>query len=124
MPTPDSLVAGHGQSMALSSITTPAYNGAGTFDEKTSTVATTTFLAIPSQPRSRELPLQLQGQEMLRLTVPSSLNVQAERPGRPDRVTWNGALYEVLEVRDDKHPMTGVRKKTVLLARVAHPQPA
>lgn len=121
--TPDGLVARHGESVTHSVVTTAAYDSVGAFDEAASTIATATLKAIVSQPSSREQQLRYQGQADLRLTVPSGTDVSAQRAGRPDRFLVRGQRYEVLEVRQDKHPFvgTGVPKTTVVLTRLSDP---
>jgi hypothetical protein len=124
MPTPDSLVASRGEDVVHSVITAAVYDAAGAFDESASSKTTTTIKAIVSLPSSKELFINIQSQPMLRLTVQSTVEVSAQRPGRPDRFTVRGEPYEVIEVRVDRHPFVSTRKTTVILTRVATPSQA
>lgn len=121
MPTPDSIVTARGEAVTLNRVTTAVYSG-GVLDEAASTIQSVATKAVVSVPRQVEVPASAQGQEALRLTVLSSLDVRADRAGRRDRFTVRGRLYEVIEVKDDTHALRGTRKKSILLAQLAIPQ--
>jgi hypothetical protein len=118
---PDDVVASLGENVVHSRVTAAVYDAPGAFSEAASTIATATIKAIVSQPSERQLPVRLQGANAFKLTVPSSTDVKSDRAGRPDRFTVRGILCEVQEVRDDLHPATKARKKTVLVAAVSVP---
>lgn len=117
MTSPDALVARLGEVVSLSRITVPVYDANGSFSESLSAKVVEDVRAIVSQPRERDLPPRMQGQESLRLTVASTVDIRGDRSGRPDRVTARGRVYDVIEVRDDRHPFMATRKRTVLLAQ-------
>lgn len=122
MTNPDAVVTARGEAATLSRVTAVVYDAHGTYSEALSTVTSTAFQCIVSVPRQRELPPSMAGQEALRITVLSTLDVRADRPGRRDRVSVRGRTYEVIETHADKHPLTGIAKQTVLLAQLPIPQ--
>lgn len=117
MTSPDAEVTAYGETVTLRHINAAVFTADDTFDEAASTLTDTAVKAIVSQPSEKEL-RAYQGREQvpeLRLTVLSSVDVRSDRPGRPDWVVRGGRTYQVFEVRDDRHPWTGDRKKSVLL---------
>ena len=116
MVNPDLLVAAKGESVSLIHVTVAVYDG-DDFDDENSTIPTTPILAIVSLPSEKDL-RAFQGRQALptlRLTVLSTTDIKADRPGRNDRIERDGHLYQVEEVRSDRHPFVGVPKKTVFL---------
>lgn len=119
MVSPDLLVAAHGESVDLLRVTAAVFTD-DNLDEANSTVTTTSIKAIASLPSEKEL-RSFQGRQKiptLRLTVATATDIRSDRLGRNDRVRRGGVLYEVAEVRNDRHPLVGVTKKTVYLVPI------
>lgn len=117
MTNPNAIIERHGEQVTLERVTSPAFDGYDELDEDASTIETVTIEAFISNPTEEEL-LRLEGRasrQSLKATVDSSVDIAADRTGRPDVVTRNGTDYKVAEVRDDVHPMVDIEKKTVFL---------
>ncbi|PSG97494.1 hypothetical protein BRD56_05415 [Thermoplasmatales archaeon SW_10_69_26] len=118
MATPDQLVENHGQEVTIERLVDPVKDTDwdDLLDEDESGYEQETVDAIVSRPSDEEHTVDL-GQGTIarrRLTVSSATGVSEQRNGRPDRVEINGDVYEVVEVRDDEHPLASVQKKTVV----------
>lgn len=116
MTNPNAL-AGDGESVTLERVTNPVFDEYDELDENASTIENVTISAFLSQPSEKELS-RLEGKtsmQSLKATVDSSVDIKADRTGRPDAVIRNGQRFKVTEVRADRHPMVGIEKTTVFL---------
>lgn len=113
----DPIVKAQGVDVSILRVTNATYDAWDTLDPATMTTATETVKAIVSQ--------NVKGWEWVDsgriqrpacvITVPSGTDLKAEREGRADRVTINGVLFEVREVRDQTHPFTKHKKLSASL---------
>jgi len=117
---PNDIVAEHGVTVTHEYVTDYALDDNGQVDPDSIVTATDEVPAIVSQP-SEEDTQRLEGRLStggLRLTVASDRDVSGDRGGRRDRFHVDGEAYEVVEVRDDEHPITGAAKQTVIVDRL------
>ncbi len=120
MSGPDTLVSQYGQAVTHEYVTDYSLTAAGQVDTSSVVTTTDTIDAVISQP-SEEDTQRIEGRLSAgarQLTVASSVDIQATRGGRRDKITIAGDVFEVMEVRDDTHPVTGTRKQTVLIDRL------
>lgn len=117
MTNPNTLVEQRGQTVTLERVTSPVFDGYDELDEAASTIETVDILAILSNPSENDMTRAegRMGTPTYRMTVDSNTDIKADRTGRPDRVQIGSTWFEVGEVQDDLHPMTGTEKKTVVL---------
>lgn len=117
MTNPNSLIERHGENVSLERVTNAVFDGYDELDDDASTIETVEIEAYISEPSEEEM-TRLEGKasrESLKATVDSSIDIEADRVGRGDRVIRNGTRYKVAEVRRDRHPMVGIEKTTVFL---------
>lgn len=113
----DPLVKAHGVDVSILRVTNATYDAWDTLDPATMTTQAETVKAILSQ--------RVKGWEWtdggrinrptLVITVPSGTDLKADREGRADRVTIDGLVYEVREVREQTHPFTKTKKLSASL---------
>lgn len=130
---PDSLVKRYGKTATLIKLADISYNDYDEIDSSSSTFAEEEINIILSRPEESaehrteglSAPLRIQG------TVKSSIDIRDNRNGRADRIDLNASntfplsfpisfeyddkIFEVKEVRSDKHPFANIRKQTVIL---------
>ena len=117
---PDDLVDRTGQTVTHEYVTDYDLTDEGQVDQPSLVTEQDEIKAVISQP-SEEDTQRLEGRlstGSLRLTVKSDRDVQGDRGGRPDRFKIDDDWYQVVEVRDDLHPITGIKKQTVLVDRL------
>ena len=135
---PDRVVEKRGVDAELEVVTDYELDDGGQVDPDSIERVSTTINVVPSHP-SEEDEQRTEGRlstGSLRLTVASDVDVSADRDGRRDRIympprNGYGSAYgenyggeatarrfEVVEVIDDRHPLTGTQKKTVLVDRL------
>lgn len=115
---PDRVVEEHGETTSILRVTSAATDPEwGTYDPSSSTTEKVAALAIVSRPglEDRELPRGREPAESLRATFKSTTDIVADRDGQADAVKVRGRWYEVTQVMDDQHPLTGTSKLTVTL---------
>jgi len=120
MPGPDAIVAQHGVTVTHEYVTDYSLDANGQVDPN-SVVTTTDEISVVISKPSEEDTQRHEGRLStggLRLTVPSDQDVSGERGGRRDQFQIDGEWYEVVEVQDDEHPLTGTAKQTVLVDRL------
>lgn len=110
------LIETAGEDITLEKVTTAAYDSHDNLDEDASTIETTTVSAIKRRPeeahdRAQEARLALDRAVFI---VPSTVDVSAQREGRPDRITdADGNQYQVEKVETDKLPIGSTEKVKV-----------
>lgn len=117
MTNPNDLVARHGVEVTLERTTNAVFDNFDELDESASTIEQVTIKAFLSNP-SEEESSRVEGKadfDRLQATVDSSVDIQSQRPGGADEIIHNGDRYKVANVKDDRHPMLGIQKKTVML---------
>jgi len=120
MSTPDAIVENTGQTVTHEYVTDYQLDENGQVDPASISTDSDEIPAVISQP-SEEDQQRHEGRlstGSLQLTVKSSRDVQGDRGGRRDRFQIDGEWYQVVEVRDDEHPITGTKKQTVLVDRL------
>jgi len=120
MAGPDAIVAAHGVTVTHEYVTDYSLDANGQVDPGSVVTDSDDIQAIVSKP-SEEDTQRHEGRLStggLRLTVPSDRDVSGERGGRRDRFQVDDEWYEVVEVQDDEHPVTGTAKQTVLVDRL------
>jgi len=117
---PDELVDRTGETVVHEFVTDYDLTAEGQVDQNSITTEQDKIKAVISQPSETDAQ-RLEGRlstGSLRLTVKSDRDVQGDRGGRPDRFEIDADWYQVVEVRDDLHPITGIEKQTVLVDRL------
>jgi len=117
---PDAIVDATGQTVTHEYVTDYTLTDEGQVDPNSIVTATDEIKAVVSQPSEQDTQ-RLEGRlssGSLRLTVKSTRDVQGDRGGRHDRFQVGEDWYQVVEVRDDEHPITGTTKQTVLVERL------
>lgn len=117
MTGPDTIVDQFGTIVTHEYVTAYGLDNNGQVDPGSITTAADEIPVIISQP-SEEDQQRLEGRLSTggrRLTVKSDRDIRGDRGGRRDRILIDGEWYEVVEVRDDEHPITGTAKQTVLV---------
>jgi hypothetical protein len=117
MTNPNSLVSGAGQKVDLNRLTSAVYDEWEDIDEDASTFETVQIDAWVSNV-SEEIKRRVEGHvenPALQITVDSSTDISADRNGRPDRVRYDGRIYEVAEVIRIDHPLADAEKLTAVL---------
>lgn len=117
MTDPNALIERHGEKVDLERVTDPVFDDYDELDSDASTIETVEIEAFISEPTEEEM-TRLEGKasrESLKATVDSSVDIEADRLGRSDRVIRDGTRYKVAEVRRDRHPMVDIEKTTVFL---------
>ena len=120
MSGPDAIVEDAGKLVTHQYVTDYDLTDEGQVDQNSLDTDQEEIKAVISQP-SEEDTQRHEGRlstGSLRLTVKSDRDVQGDRGGRPDRFKIDGDWYQVVEVRDDEHPITGTKKQTVLVNRL------
>lgn len=117
---PDKLVEIRGQPVTLTRVTSVVYDEWDNLDGDASTDETEEILAVVTRPSDEQIQ-DLQGRGLnasRKLTVKSSVDIQANRQGGSDEVVIDGETYEVIEVQEETHVLAGYTKKTVLVDNV------
>ena len=118
MTNPDVIVAGSGEEVTLIRVLDPVYNDYDELDTDASTIEEVTIKAILSNPSEEQLK-SLAGRATsasVAATVRSDLDIDPNRPGRPDRIRARGNLYKVAELIEVEHPFaSGIAKQQALL---------
>ena len=132
MSGPDTIVRQHGMEVEHEWVLDYQTDANGQVEDGSVEWASERIKAVVSDPSDRDEQRadgRLSG-DSRKLTVESDVDVRANRGGRRDRITLppkgmdqlttqgDDRLFEVAEVQDDEHPMTGTRKKTVLIDRL------
>lgn len=114
---PDDFVNANGEEVSVEYVSDAQFDTDYQFDEVNSTLKKFTTTVVLSNPSDRVF-RRLEGRGAkpeLVATVTADANIEADREGREDHITARGDTYKVVEVRSDKHPVTGWEKKTVVL---------
>ena len=133
---PDAIVERAGELVTLERVVDYAIDANGqVVDKETETVDIPAVVSQPSEQDEQRLEGRLET-GAIKLTVPSTEDIRADRNGQRDRIYrqslsgwgdggwgdggWGGSeaqtrLYQVVEVIDDTHALTGTRKKSVML---------
>lgn len=117
MTSPNAMVEAYGESVTLERVTNAVFDDNRELDPAASTIESVTIEMFVSSPSEEDI-VRAEGRvslPTLKGTVDSSIDIQADRRGRPDRITRGGTTYSVDEVRSDTHPMLDLEKQTVLL---------
>ena len=120
MTGPDGLVAQSDETVTHEFVTDYNVDDNGQVEPDSIVVDTVERPAIVSSP-SEEDEQRHEGRlstGSFRLTLLSDADVKGDRGGRRDRFAVRGQWTEVVEVRDDTHPITGTQKLTVLVDRL------
>jgi hypothetical protein len=113
---PDALVERAGETVAHEYATEYELDANGQVAPDSVETTTEEIQAVVSEPSETD-EQRLEGRlsaGSIKLTVSSGVDVQRDRGGERDKIHRDGRVYEVEEVRDDSHPMTGTRKQTVI----------
>ena len=137
MTTPDEIVERNGEPVTLIRVSDFAVDANGQVNPDSVEIELIDTKAIVSNP-TEEDEQRLEGRlstGSIRVTLPSDLDVSADRGGRRDRLfrpavdgwgsgawgggVWGGAdpatrVYEIVDVRSDRNPLSGTRKQTVI----------
>ena len=133
---PDAIVERAGELVTLERVIDYAVDESGqVVDKETELVDIPAVISQPSEKDEQRLEGRLET-GAIKLTVPSDEDVRGDRDGQRDRIYrpalagwgdagwgdggWGGSeaktrLYQVVEVIDDTHALTGTRKKSVML---------
>jgi len=117
MTNPNTIVGNVGQKIELNRLLDPVYDSMNDVDEDASTFETVEIDAVVSDVSESDLK-RLEGRvkdPSLKITVDSATDIAADREGRPDRVRYDGRIYEVAEVRRIDHPFADAEKLTAVL---------
>lgn len=118
MTNPNAIVEGNGEKVTLNRLTDPVLNSMNELDEGASTFESVLIDAVVSDLSEEDL-TRLEGRvenPSLKITVDSNTDISADRDIRPDRVKYDGRIYEVAEVRRMDHPFADAEKVTATLA--------
>lgn len=135
MTGPDDIVARAGEPITLERAVDYEIDANGQVQTlETERVTTEAIVSQPTEEDEQRLEGRL-STGSLKMTLPSNTDVAADRDGQRDRIYrpelagwgedgwgddgWGGSapekrIYEVVEVRDDKHPLTGALKLTII----------
>ena len=120
MTGPNQLVEQFGETVTHEYVTDYELDNNGQVDPDSLETVEEEIPAIVSAP-SEEDTQRLEGRlsaGSLQLTVPSDQDVRGDRGGRRDRFEIRDHRYEVVDVQDDIHPVTGTEKVTVFADRL------
>lgn len=120
MAGPDAIIESHGETVTHEYVTDYSLDANGQVDPASVVTTSEDIQAIVSSPTEEDVQ-RMEGRLSdggYRLTVPTDQDVSGDRGGRRDRFTVRGVECEVMEVRDDEHPVTGTTKQTVLVDRL------
>lgn len=110
------LIETAGEDVTLEKVTDAVYDGHDNLDEGASTIETTTVKAIKRRPEEQHDRAEegRVGLDRAVFVFPSTADVDAQREGRPDRITdADGNTYQVENVEHDKAPIGSTEKVKV-----------